>query len=286
MKFRVMAELSRQAKKRILNVAINGVTFNRVIFYGIFLIAVLISPLLAGQAKVAELRPQPVSFLGVDSVKIAGDLYLPVSPKAGKYPLVILLHMLGHDRTTYDGLVKALLAGNSGLAVLAIDLPGHGESKTRTDGKAVDFRQFSPRDWANVVDDVNKVIWDTQSLPCAKQIDGQKIVICGASIGANLALTVGAHNKRVQAIVMLSPGMGFVSGPADFTLREFNRPALLVAANDDPYARDACKLLSQASRVAKLRMFERAGHGTDMFAPHPELINEIVVWLKGQLKVK
>jgi pimeloyl-ACP methyl ester carboxylesterase len=277
MKFRVRAELSRWP------------TSGKIA--GIFLIVFLLCAYLAAEAKVADLRPQSVSFVGVDSIKIAGDLYLPGNRQVGvvkKYPLVILLHMMGHDRTTYDPLVKALFARAPDFVVLAIDLPGHGESRTRVDGQNMDFRRFTQNDWAQCIDDINKVIWDMQNLPGAeaKQIDSQRIVIVGASVGANLALAVGARNKRVQAVVMLSPGMGFVSGPADATLREFNRPVLLVAGNDDVFSRDACKILSQASAKAKLRLFDRAGHGTDMFLPHPELINEIVVWLKGQLAIR
>ena len=70
-------------------------------------------------------EPRRVEFTTSDGVQIVGDFYLPKKP-VEKLPAVILLHMYDSNRRAWDTLAPELQ--KAGLAVLAIDLRGHGES--------------------------------------------------------------------------------------------------------------------------------------------------------------
>src|SRR3989344_1224383 len=73
-------------------------------------------------------------LMAEDSVKIAADYYPAEGDKA-----VIFLHQFAKDRSSWEDL-PALIRGK-GMAVLVIDLRGHGES----DG---DYRYFKDGDFA------------------------------------------------------------------------------------------------------------------------------------------
>jgi pimeloyl-ACP methyl ester carboxylesterase len=61
-------------------------------------------------------------------------------------PTVILLHMLGKDRSTWSNFASTL-SQKEGYAVLSIDLRGHGESVKQNNGNALSFQSFTPDDY-------------------------------------------------------------------------------------------------------------------------------------------
>ena len=73
-----------------------------------------------------------------DFTEIHGTLHLP-STEVAEAPVVILLHMYGHDRSSWNPLIPHLTV--EGFAVAAIDLRGHGES-TQREEDTLDFGSF------------------------------------------------------------------------------------------------------------------------------------------------
>ena len=131
----------------------------------------------------------------------------PVAPARKQYPLVILVHMLSGSRWDWKDLPRHLV--NSGYAVLAFDLRGHGDSVYQ--GKELKaWREFDHSDWQKMPDDITVLSDYIAKQPEFNMVDTHKIALIGASIGANIAVNYASkHDQQVQAMVLLSPGLEY-----------------------------------------------------------------------------
>jgi len=221
---------------------------------------------------------QSIYFQTADGVRQIGDVYLPEGKT--KAPVAILLHMLSKDKSTYTTMIRPLL--DKGFAVINLDLRGHGQSTSRADGTRLNFSSFSDAEWAKLPGDIAAVVKGMQGI---QGLDGNRIAIVGASIGANTAALEGAADKRVKAAVLLSPGLDYKGLKPEAAVRQFGRPMLIVAGSDDQYSADSSKQLARATgRSGRIILLERAGHGTDMFVSHPQLVGQVVNWLAESVK--
>jgi pimeloyl-ACP methyl ester carboxylesterase len=64
------------------------------------------------------------------TTKLFGDLAGDLTGEPGRRPPLVLLHGLTFDRTSWHPVLAELTALDPGRPVLALDLPGHGESPT------------------------------------------------------------------------------------------------------------------------------------------------------------
>lgn len=224
------------------------------------------APTTAAEPGVTRVE-EALAFEGAEGLAIAATLYKPAGD--GRFPGVILLHMLGSESDVWvqTGLVDALVG--AGYAALAVDLRGHGA----TGGTA---------DWALAEQDVG-LVWD--AFAARDDIDGQRTAAVGASIGANLALRLGAARPGVRGLVLLSPGLDYRGVVTEDAIEGYGeRPLLIVASGDDEYAADsAASLNAWALGDSEFGLYAEAGHGTDMFAKEPDLASLIVAWLDDHL---
>jgi pimeloyl-ACP methyl ester carboxylesterase len=207
-----------------------------------------------------------MTITAADELPIQATLLTPLT--SGVDPGVILLHMLGDDRTVWGevGLTADLVA--AGYAVLAVDMRGHGKT-----GGA--------QDWALAADDLGRV-WD--AFAALETVDEARTAVVGASIGANMALRLGADRSGVAAVALLSPGLEYRGVTTeDQPVIYGDRPLLLVSSEDDAYSADSVRALAAAANGATVQMYDNAGHGTNMFAAEPELAGLIIGWLDEQL---
>ena len=186
-------------------------------------------------------------------------------PIAGeKAPGVLLLHMNGGSHADWDGLARGLQA--QGMGVLALDFRGHGQTP-------------GPVDWNKSVDDA-RAAW--QALQSQTAIDPQRTAIVGASIGANIALIVGANNP-VAAVAALSPGEDFAGIKPSGLLANFgNRPVYLLASQDDAYSYASAQKMLPLLPAGESFDYQNAGHGTAMFS-NPDLATRLLAWLGVQI---
>lgn len=198
-----------------------------------------------------------------DGLLLQATLYRPAEGQ--HLPGVILLHMLGSSRQAWaeTGLPNQLAA--QGYAVLALDMRGHGE----TGGE---------RNWALAEQDVG-VAW--AYFTGLEWVDAEKTAVIGASIGANLALRFAASQPKVQAVVLLSPGLDYRGVTTlDALARYGSRPLFIAASEEDGYAAESSMALAeQAGENGQLQMLAGAGHGTNMLDAEPELETAVIVWL-------
>ncbi len=174
-------------------------------------------------------EPRRVEFTTSDGVQIVGDFYLPKKP-VEKLPAVILLHMYDSNRRAWDTLAPELQ--KAGLAVLAIDLRGHGESiqpanlQLETKAKNRDAKLFQ-----NMWKDVEAAYrW----LARRPEVDPSRLAIVGASVGCSVALDYAARDKSIDLLVLLSPGVNYLGLDSTADIRKYAyRPILMLSPLDE-----------------------------------------------------
>jgi len=221
----------------------------------------------ATTALATPLPPTTLTITAPDGAPLVASFYPPVPSARGagdasRAPGVLLLHMYGASRA--DWVAFALHLQERGTAALALDLRGHGASP-------------GPTNWSQALLDV-RAAWET--LMARPEVDAQHSAIIGASVGANLALMLGANNPNVVTVVALSPGLNYVQLQPALVMRTFGaRPVLLVASQDDSYAYTSAQQLAALAPSAETYFFKQAGHGMAMFND-PALEPLLLDWLQ------
>jgi pimeloyl-ACP methyl ester carboxylesterase len=233
------------------------------------LLPIILLLLLAACSGAATPAPQPekttsdIALETSDGVKIAGTFYTPAAIEA---PGIVLLHMLGRKRGDWDVFARQLQ--EAGYAVLAIDLRGHGESE----GK---------RDWQAMTTDAASAVTYLRS---RAEVNGDRIALIGASIGANIALNAAAGDPQIKGAVLLSPGLDYRGVTTEDAVKTLgDRPLLIVASEEDSYAADSSKTLAAQAKAASLLMLSQQGHGTQMLGKDNGLEATILDWLSQTL---
>ncbi len=217
-------------------------------------------------APCPELLPsERVTLNTKDGVVLTGTLYPATTNKA-----VVLLHMLGKTRQSWNSFAQALQG--SGYTVFAIDLRGHGESILKNNGR-IQFSAFNDQDYNDMTYDVKAAV---------NYLKDKTVYIVGASIGANLALKYAAHDSVIQKIILLSPGLEYHSVNVEQDNLMYTGKMLLVASNDDAYSAESSKKLAGKNHGnMKLQLYETAGHGTNMLTAQPELAGFLIDWMNN-----
>ncbi|MBI4351093.1 MAG: alpha/beta fold hydrolase [Elusimicrobia bacterium] len=201
-----------------------------------------------------------------------------LAPSSGAY-VFINAHGLGSDKNEW-GPFQQKLKG-AGYGYLSLDLRGHGKSGT-CGGKEVRYMYFSEAAWNGVSLDI-----ETAAAWLKKRgLPPQRMIYCGASVGANLALKAAAEGGlKPAALILLSPGLeyagvraeNYFSAPREFRL-------LSVAARSDLYAWESVLRLNRAAMEKGLSAYSleaAAGHGVNMFKT-PSVVPAILAWVEGR----
>jgi acylglycerol lipase len=177
------------------------------------------------------------SFEGVGGVRIVYDVWEPETDPRG---VVVLCHGYAEHARRYDHVAQRF--GESGLAVYALDLRGHG----RSGGKRVYLRNIS-----EYLDDFHTLFGIA-----AAEYPELKLVVLGHSMGGGVVFAYGVEHPDAYAAMVLSgpavdandgvppmmmflakalgritPGLPVEKLPTDAVSRD---PAVVAAYNDDP----------------------------------------------------
>lgn len=216
---------------------------------------------------------EKIRFLTDDGVTIVGEYFAGLPGRT----TVLLLHMMPATKESWRPLAAKCSA--RGFSTLAIDFRGHGESVSGPEGRMLDFRDFSPEEHCAGIRDVEAA---AQWLHDAHGVAMGRITVIGASIGANLALQFAAEHHAIPAAVALSPGLDYRGVTTEDKVLAF-APAqklMLAAAADDDYSFETIGALEECKPDAVVKKLSGAGHGTDMFAAEPGLMDEIIAWIE------
>jgi len=217
--------------------------------------------------NIEELKPAGLEIEDV-ILKTGDDVNIAATYYPGEGDGIILLHMLNHDRSTYDNFARSLMA--EGYSVVSIDLRGHGESD-------LNWQEFNDHEREEFNDFVNM---EADVLAAKKFLNRKGIFvkrIVGASIGANIALRYAANNPEVEKLVLLSPGVNYKGVKISDAATTYAGDVLLIYAKNDEPAADAGERIPSRF-LGKYRTLESPGskHGTELL---PEFDNKIIDWL-------
>jgi pimeloyl-ACP methyl ester carboxylesterase len=232
--------------------------------------AVLMLAVLSSGAPVASTRT--ISLRTEDGVTLWATLYEANRVPA---PAVILVHMLTRSRDDWQPVATRL--ADAGINALAVDLRGHGAS-----GAGPASADGGP-DWSRLVLDIRAARLFLAGRP--EQVRGSAIGVAGASVGANAAILEGAADPAIKSLALLSADLDYRGLRTAAAMQKFgSRPALLVAASNDPYAlRSMRELAGAGGGRRETQTLDGAGHGTAMLSREPNLASSLVDWFQRTL---
>ncbi len=221
-------------------------------------------------------EPEVVRFETLDGVKIVADYYAAGGDEPA--PVVVLLHMYRSSRAAWEPLVPVLHRAE--LAVLAIDLRGHGESVEPADMNLAD--KSKTRDSAlfnSMHSDVEAAYyWLSKRL----DVDLTRVGLVGASVGCSVALDYASRDRSVDAVVCMTPGENYLGMDSKTHIARLrSQPVLLLATTGERKASDILGKL-QATAVVDI-VGGGTAHGTHMFGRIPGIEERITEFLVESL---
>ncbi len=217
-----------------------------------------------------------------DGLTLRGLIIRPELAEARPLPTVIVLHPLG--RTHANVLDFADRLANRGIAVVAPDLRGHGDSLALADGR---FLSFFLKDLSALHDAVGDLEAIVDDITQDARFDAERIAFVGISQGALVAFEEAARDPRPRAIAVVDPpqSAGGFDPRRDLSIIGA-RPVLLLCS-----ALPASS--GQAALLAEYGSGERKVHCVDSYLLQDRLINgndaaaeEVVSWLARTLEVE
>ena len=244
------------------------------------LVSVLLSLALASPAWAdTVLETSGIEFETEDGFILRADLVAAEDPDA---PAAILLHMYRSTRRAWAPLVLRL--AEAGFTVLALDQRAHGQSIHRGEEK-VRVQDLSRTQFSELVRNGPLDVKAAGAILAGQGLGGGRLVLVGASYGCTVALLSADRVPGVKALALLSPGTAYFGVSVEQAAREFSGPLLAVAAEDDPRsAASARELVAVHEGPEDLTVFPSGGHGTNLFQPRPELVGQIVDFLRKALE--
>ncbi len=222
---------------------------------------------------------EPVRIKLSDGLALFGEYR---EPKKKSAPVLMMLHGLGSSHGEWRSLAEA--ASRRGWGSIGIDLRGHGESQ-RKGAETVYYKNpqhaQDAKFWQGMIGDtVEAAKW----LENNKGIEPTRLVLVGASVGANISLSAAVAMRKIPSIVLLSPGYVYAGISTVPAMKQWRGPALLIASRPDAYAAQSVKLLQEASPAKdKLTIWisDRAGpqgaHGVQLFDGKME--EQVLDWI-------
>ncbi|MBD3402735.1 hypothetical protein GF420_07555 [candidate division GN15 bacterium] len=233
----------------------------------------------------ATLHKRSIEVVTDDSLRLHAELTTVDTTEAA--PLLVMLPMRGYNGQSYDTFITAALrylTADTSVSdmpaphMLAVDLRGHGESTQRT-GESVHYGTMTAAEYTKMPSDVarllRRVIADTTI-----RIDTSRIMIVGASIGANTAIMATQHLPGVRRAVMLSPGKEYHSlAPAE-AFKDFEGEAMLVTSRGDGYSFESSNELAATKESGwMLKAYPGREHGTSLLYSDKRVMFDVLEWL-------
>lgn len=171
-------------------------------------------------------------FSAKDDLILQGDYTAPASTSS---LVLVCLHGLGSNRGEWAPLLRQ--AAKRGWGSVAYDLRGHGNSRGTMAGNTVNFEDpengRDPDFWKLFPSDLGEVL---SALEKKAGTGPNQIVLAGASLGANVAVTFASQRPGLRGVVLLSPGLDYAGLQTEGPMMILETPALMVAAQPDRYA--------------------------------------------------
>jgi dienelactone hydrolase len=209
-----------------------------------------------------------VDILAPDGTKLRATFFAAAKPGPG----VLLLHMCNTTRRSWEPVAVGL--SEAGINTLTIDNRGFGESGgPRFEGGSPEVLKELGEKWPGDFDAA------LQFLLAQPGVDKGRIAAGGGSCGVNNAIKLAERHPDVKVLVLLA-GSTDIAG-FNFIAHKVELPIFTAAAADDEYNPSTLQLMRWLSDLSgnprtKFSGFKDGRHGTEIFGPHPELVQQIV----------
>ena len=208
-----------------------------------------------------------VAFKSFDLVDLRASFTMPSGVPA-PVPAVLLLHGYGENRSVWKDFEPQLLS--RGWAVMALDLRGHGESKSRNQRPIEASKDWRTDPHQFPVDLDPALDW----IKAQPRINTRNIVIIGTDVGANLALIASGRYPEVRTVVAIKPDLNetiaLAGSPQDFQPRS----ALIVASNST----EAGRIRAMVKTPSRVLVASHAG-GTGEWIGDKQVVDAVFQWL-------
>jgi predicted esterase len=228
-----------------------------------------------------------------------------IEPEAdgGRYPALIVLGGLRTGRDTID-----FLTGYGGIVILSLDYPYGGK---REDVPALEFALSIPRIRRAVLSTVPASMIGVDYLLTRSDVDPERIILAGGSLGALFVPATAACDERVAAAALLfgggdieklmkanfkGPAWLFAPAawiaavllspvePADYIGEISPRPLFLLNGRNDPRIPAACaRILEERAGEPATATWIETGHVDIRSAEFHEIVTaELIRWLEDR----
>ena len=236
----------------------------------------LVLPFLLLSAVHAQTRsPKDVDIAAPDGVKLRATFFAAAKPGPG----VLFLHMCNTTRKSWEPVANKI--AEKGINALTIDNRGFGESGgPRFQGASPEAVKELNEKWAGDFEAAYEF------LLAQAGVDKARIGVGGGSCGVNNAMKLAERHPDLKALVLLAGGTDLVG--MKYIVNHPELPIFTAAAADDEYNPATIELMKWLSELSgnprtKFSGFENGRHGTEIFGPHPELVDQIVAFLDDAL---
>lgn len=219
---------------------------------------------------VAEAQTHHNFGLESNGWQLKGDLVMPESsPRA----VALLLHQAAGSRKEFDGFANLL--AKAGIASLALDLRGHGESDNIERFDYLVKKNFYILE--NTDHDIARAI---DALRAKAEFVHLPIIIISGSYSSEYAILASETAKLAEGYVFLSPGS--LSENSMIKLEQNQIPALYVRAEVELSLFDELFLrIKTRAPSAAIWVLPGEGHASSLLTLDPELGEKIINWLKS-----
>jgi pimeloyl-ACP methyl ester carboxylesterase len=221
--------------------------------------------------------PKLVQYATVDGIQVHARYY---ASEGTPNTSVVFLHQPGRSGADWDYIASKL--AEKGVASIAPDLRGHGESMQTTSGEELDRELFEVDDYFALTNDVSAAVDYLRK----KVGNGPEVQLVGADVGGTAALLYAVDNSDVSTLTLLSPGLMYDGVDAVDQVDAYGRrPLLIVVSMEDSYSAKSADVLKKEARgVMHFQPYYGRGHGTKMINREPNLEPLLTSWLLGTFK--
>ena len=233
-------------------------------------------------AKKKKVAYVSITYETKDSFVIKSKLFYPLFPKK-VYPMVVMLHSIGYSSEYWGSLAKQFT--NNGIAVLEIDLRGHGQSIYDSNFKIRSWQYYTEKNYAQYPNDVAEILkYLAMNYP---NISTDNYAILGADIGANTAiLTAEQMPNKPKCLVLMSPTREYKGLYTPVAMTNLgSMPILSIVSTKDNYSMQEAEILKKfAQSDYQIKKYPSGGMGMLMLKVNPTMGKDIVDWIASKIK--
>lgn len=230
-------------------------------------------------ASAFKLSGEAVKIKTDDKVILHGDFFVP-RKQTHRVPAALLIHGAGRDRTQLAEVAERL--HKTGLAVLTIDLRGHGESATEESNWADYDDAKRAQQWALAVRDLEAAVsW----LKTRKEVHTSSLVLVGMGSGCTLAVKHATADLNVEALVLLAPPAKELGFDLQEDVKELQGLATKIISPKEDYttAKTIIKIATDANSGEEFIDITKSSKPTDSMLSDARVLRDISTWVRDQV---